>query len=66
MYGYLYDVIRSRGTPGPSDTSLWACMARIRDPATGELLTRDQLVPEIGAFMMAGFDTASHTIAWCL
>lgn len=33
---------------------------------TGQPLTREQLIPEIGAFMMAGFDTSSHTIAWCL
>ncbi len=35
-------------------------------PHTGKPLTREQLIPEIGAFMMAGFDTSSHTIAWCL
>ena len=31
---------------------------------SGLLLSREQLVPEIGALMMAGFDTSSHTIAW--
>lgn len=30
----------------------------------GQLLSREQLVPEIGALMMAGFDTSSHTVAW--
>jgi hypothetical protein len=29
-------------------------------------LSKEQLLPEIGAFILAGFDTSSHTIAWCL
>ena len=45
---------------------LWACLARMRDPETGRPLTKEQLLPEIGAFVLAGFDTSSHTIAWCL
>jgi cytochrome P450 len=32
----------------------------------GKPLTKEQLLPEIGAFILAGFDTSSHTIAWCL
>jgi cytochrome P450 len=32
----------------------------------GKPLSRDALIPEIGALMMAGFDTSSHTIAWTL
>lgn len=32
----------------------------------GQPLTKQQLLPEIGAFILAGFDTSSHTIAWCL
>jgi cytochrome P450 len=35
-------------------------------PSTGLPLTKEQLLPEIGAFILAGFDTSSHTIAWCL
>jgi cytochrome P450 len=34
--------------------------------AAGKPLTKEQLLPEIGAFILAGFDTSSHTIAWCL
>jgi hypothetical protein len=99
-----------RGVPPEDETVLWACLARLRDPATGARkhakhphtpckprtslqpppstkeqlpwriltplqaahvpagrpLTKEQLLPEIGAFIMAGFDTSSHTIAWCL
>ena len=29
-------------------------------------MSKEQLLPEIGAFILAGFDTSSHTIAWCL
>jgi len=32
----------------------------------GKPLSKEQLIPEIGAFILAGFDTSSHTIAWCL
>jgi hypothetical protein len=32
----------------------------------GRPLPRERLLPEIGAFVLAGFDTSSHTIAWCL
>eukprot|EP00198_Chlamydomonas_reinhardtii_P014061 XP_001703398.1 cytochrome P450 [Chlamydomonas reinhardtii] len=47
-------------------TDLWACLGRVRHPRTGELLGRQGLVPEIGALMMAGFDTSSHSVAWAL
>ncbi len=33
---------------------------------SGALLSREQLIPELGALLMAGFDTSSHTIAWVL
>ncbi|GIL43618.1 hypothetical protein Vafri_1274 [Volvox africanus] len=65
----MYDIIRSRGTPVlPPDgvTDLWACLGRVRHPVTGAPLSRDALVPEIGALMMAGFDTSSHSVAWVL
>jgi cytochrome P450 len=35
-------------------------------PSQGKPLSKEQLLPEIGAFILAGFDTSSHTIAWCL
>eukprot|EP00878_Enallax_costatus_P021128 GHUV01022361.1.p2 GENE.GHUV01022361.1~~GHUV01022361.1.p2 ORF type:complete len:173 (-),score=44.20 GHUV01022361.1:563-1081(-) len=35
-------------------------------PPADKPLTKEQLLPEIGAFILAGFDTSSHTIAWCL
>ncbi|GLI68700.1 hypothetical protein VaNZ11_013179 [Volvox africanus] len=65
----MYDTIRSRGTPVlPPDgvTDLWACLGRVRHHVTGAPLGRDALVPEIGALMMAGFDTSSHSVAWVL
>ncbi len=35
VYGSLYDTIRARGTPPDGMTDLWACLARVRHPATG-------------------------------
>jgi hypothetical protein len=32
----------------------------------GQPLTREQLIPEVGVLMVAGYDTSSHTIAWTL
>eukprot|EP00878_Enallax_costatus_P000623 GHUV01000725.1.p1 GENE.GHUV01000725.1~~GHUV01000725.1.p1 ORF type:complete len:552 (+),score=175.13 GHUV01000725.1:213-1868(+) len=66
LYERIYDTIRSRGVPPAEETVLWACLARLKDPATDKPLTKEQLLPEIGAFILAGFDTSSHTIAWCL
>jgi hypothetical protein len=34
-YGLLFDVMRARGEPPEGETSLWACLARARDPRTG-------------------------------
>lgn len=62
----MYDTIRARGVPPPDVTDLWACLSRLRHPVSGSPLSRDELVPEIGALMMAGFDTSSHSVAWVL
>ncbi|GLC33832.1 hypothetical protein PLESTB_000509600 [Pleodorina starrii] len=66
VYGNMYDTIRSRGPPADGLTDLWAGLARLRHPSSGSPLSRSQLVPEIGALMMAGFDTSSHSVAWVL
>ncbi|EFJ44879.1 hypothetical protein VOLCADRAFT_94927 [Volvox carteri f. nagariensis] len=71
VYGDMYEIIRSRCSPStrlPPEgvTDLWACLGRVRHPVTGAPLGRDALVPEIGALMMAGFDTSSHSVAWVL
>lgn len=36
LYERIYDIIRSRGVPPAEETVLWACLARLKDPATGE------------------------------
>lgn len=47
--------------------SLLVCITSLPHfPIAGKPLTKEQLLPEIGAFILAGFDTSSHTIAWCL
>ncbi len=55
--------LRPPGRPAPTHRSVRASPAAA---AAGAWMTREQLVPEIGALLMAGFDTSSHTIAWCL
>lgn len=36
LYERIYDTIRARGVPPADETVLWACLARLKDPATGE------------------------------
>jgi hypothetical protein len=36
LYERIYDTIRARGVPPEDESVLWACLARIRDPKTGE------------------------------
>jgi hypothetical protein len=36
LYERIYDMIRARGVPPPDETVLWACLARLKDPTTGE------------------------------
>lgn len=41
LYDFIYDTLRKRGTPPDSETALWACLLRLKDPKTGEIgLTR--------------------------
>ena len=35
LYERIYDMIRARGVPPAEETVLWACLARLKDPATG-------------------------------
>ena len=45
--------------------SIGAHLLRIRD-AAGQKLPDEQLLPHIGMFFFAGFDTTGHTMAWTL
>jgi hypothetical protein len=36
LYERIYNTIRARGVPPEEETVLWACLARLKDPATGE------------------------------
>jgi hypothetical protein len=38
LYERIYDMIRARGVPPAEETVLWACLARLKDPNTGEIL----------------------------
>ncbi|KAL4422507.1 hypothetical protein ABPG75_008704 [Micractinium tetrahymenae] len=48
------------------DTSLRVGLARLKDPATGQPLSEEQLAPHIAAFLVAGFETTAHPVAWAL
>lgn len=48
LYERIYDTIRSRGVPPAEETVLWACLARLKDPATGKHGQRmQQLSPQV-------------------
>ncbi|MEW5304795.1 MAG: hypothetical protein WDW36_007381 [Sanguina aurantia] len=69
VYGGMADSLRARDSHGgwpEADTSMAACLSRLKCRKTGKPYTREQLIPEIGALMMAGFDTSSHSVAWAL
>mmetsp|Transcript_29305 Transcript_29305/g.64847 ORF Transcript_29305/g.64847 Transcript_29305/m.64847 type:complete len:554 (-) Transcript_29305:627-2288(-) len=64
FYKNMIRVWRSRPLPGEDDTLLWQCLAKLRDPATGQLLSESRLLPELGVFMFAGYDTTNSGIGW--
>lgn len=37
LYERIYDTMRSRGVPPADETVLWACLARLKDPTTGNV-----------------------------
>lgn len=41
-------------------------LLRLRDPQTGQVMSDDALMPEIGTMFLAGFETSGHTEAWAL
>jgi cytochrome P450 len=66
LYNKVYDNIRAKGTPADDDTTLAACFARLTQPSTGKLFTKEELVPEIAIFVAAGFETTSHQVGLLL
>ena len=56
---------RFPGGPADDDGSIGAHLLRIRD-ADGKPLPDERLLPHIGMFFFAGFDTTGHTMAWTL
>ena len=50
---------------GEEGASIGAHLLRIRD-AAGQKLPDERLLPHIGMFFFAGFDTTGHTMAWTL
>lgn len=56
--------IKDRGPPADDDDSMAAHLVRIQDPATGQLLSDDLLLPQVSVLFWAGFDTTGNTMAW--
>lgn len=46
--------------------SIAAHLLRLRDPATGQPLSDERLLPELAVLFVAGHDTTAHTMAWTL
>lgn len=61
----IYDHVMSCPPPEPGDTTLGACLRRLRDPHTGEAPSRERLLAEVGNQIMAP-ETAAHTLSWML
>ena len=41
-------------------------LLRLRDPGTGQQLSDEMVMPEIGTMFLAGFETSGHTEAFAL
>ncbi|KAK9820314.1 hypothetical protein WJX72_008814 [[Myrmecia] bisecta] len=54
-----------RTTP-PAPSTIAGHLLRIKDPATGNPLADERILPEISILFMAGFETTGHTAAWIL
>ena len=59
------DLVRSRRKSAAGD-DLLARLARATDPETGKLMSDENLVDNIVAFLMAGYDTTAFALAWTL
>jgi len=59
------DLVRSRRASAAGD-DLLARLSRATDPETGQLMSDENLVDNIVAFLMAGYDTTAFALAWTL
>ena len=58
--------IRAKGFQQETNTSLWACLGRLKNYKDGTPIHPYTLATNIGLFMFAGHDTTAHTISWTL
>ncbi|KAL3131436.1 hypothetical protein ABBQ38_007748 [Trebouxia sp. C0009 RCD-2024] len=58
--------IRAKGFQPETNTSLWACLGRLKNYKDGTPIHPYTLATNIGLFMFAGHDTTAHTISWTL
>ncbi len=59
----LLDGIKARP---PAPHTIAGHLLRIVDPATGQLLSDERLLPEVSVLFMAGMETTGHTASWAL
>lgn len=57
---------REGSKEGIRDHSVLAHLLKWRDPQTGRKLSKAQLKAETSIFLIAGFETTAHSIAWTL
>lgn len=62
----IAQLIRQRGVQPASNTSIWACLARLTDYKTGAPIALQGLAINIALFFLAGYETTAHTAIWAL
>lgn len=58
--------LRGRGEPAPDNSNLWACIMRIQDPRTEQLMDTERLMPHLTALVEGGYHTSAHAVTWLL
>lgn len=64
--GALVDGRMEANSGGPDTNDLLGRLVRGQDPATGEAMSRQRLVNNIIAFLVAGYDTTALALSWTL
>ena len=58
------DVLDERSTRSDKGDDLVGLMLSVRDPETGEGMSRTQIASELMTFMLAGHETTSNALSW--
>lgn len=68
VHAIIRDLLQKlrRVKPESLGNSIAGQLLRLENPKTGQLMSDDVLMPEIGTMFLAGFETSGHTEAWAL